>query len=172
MQPPQDRDKLIEVLSSANAARCIPRDRILEELAKALSALGSWRDADRSLPADVLEARLDEQLGLPSLRLAAYGSLRLGRENHHLIADLGGTWQRGRVRGALHPGGGEGTERWPRLTSDESGPDVEVEVLESHGLPGRWDELDRFEGLAYRRLLIVVELADERLTVANAYVRA
>lgn len=113
-----------------------------------------------------------EFLATAMIRLAAYGSLRPGRENHHLVADLRGTWQRGHVRGLLHPGGGEGRERWAKLTLDESGPEVEVEVLESQDLLARWDELDRFEGAAYRRQLVIVELAGKQLVAANLYARS
>jgi gamma-glutamylcyclotransferase (GGCT)/AIG2-like uncharacterized protein YtfP len=113
-----------------------------------------------------------ELLGSASIRLAAYGSLRPGRENFHLVADLRGTWLRGHVRGFLEPGGGEGSARWPRLTADESGPEVEVDVLESEDLPARWEELDRFEGAAYRRELVLVELAGGQLVVANVFAKA
>ena len=113
-----------------------------------------------------------ELLGSARIRLAAYGSLRPGRENFPLVADLQGTWQRGHVRGFLEPGGGERTGRWPTLTPDESGPEVEVDVLESDNLVARWDELDRFEGAAYRRQLVLVELAGAQLVVANLYAKA
>jgi gamma-glutamylcyclotransferase (GGCT)/AIG2-like uncharacterized protein YtfP len=172
MEPPQDREKLVEAVFSGNAVRFIPRARIREELTMALVVLGAWDEADRSQSVEVLESRLEERLGRPSQRLAVYGSLRPGRENFCLVAHLRGSWQRGHVRGVLHPGGGEGSERWPKLIEDESAPEVEVDVLESVDLPERWEELDRFEGAAYRRRLVIVELAGKRLAVANLYAKA
>jgi gamma-glutamylcyclotransferase (GGCT)/AIG2-like uncharacterized protein YtfP len=172
MEPPQDREKLFEAVFSANATRFISRDHILEELPMALVVLGHWTESDRSLPVEQLEERLDDLLGRPSRRLAVYGSLRPGRENFHLVADLRGKWQRGHVRGVLEPGGGEGNARWPKLSEHEGAPEVAVDVLESDDLPARWVTLDEFESPAYQRQLIVVELAEGRLAVANLYSKA
>jgi gamma-glutamylcyclotransferase (GGCT)/AIG2-like uncharacterized protein YtfP len=138
----------------------------------ALMAFGAWREEDGSLPIEVLEERLDGLLGRPSRRLAVYGSLRPGQLNHWRVADLGGTWRKGTVRGDLHPEGRGRTGGWPVLVLNEEGRAVLVDVLDSEGLPARWGELDGFESSAsYRRELVIVDCGGG-LEVANLYTEA
>jgi gamma-glutamylcyclotransferase (GGCT)/AIG2-like uncharacterized protein YtfP len=145
MEPLGERDELLQRIRAANALRPGP-SRSFED--------------DR-----------DDRIRRASTRLAVYGSLRPGGENHHLVGDLRGEWAVGRVRGVLLPGGGEGIERYPMLTLDESGAEVKVDLLESEGLLERWEELDSFEAPAYRRQLAVVELEEGRLAVASVYAK-
>jgi hypothetical protein len=91
--------------------------------------------------------------------------------NHGLVADLRGGWRKGKVRGELHP---QGTGRWigwPLLVPNESASEIDVEVLDSAELPAHWDALDRFEGPAYRRVLVIVDCGTG-LEVANLYAEA
>ena len=142
-----------------------PRER--DDLVRRIRAAHASQPGTSAL----LAADRDGQLGRPTTRLAVYGTLRPGGENHHFVADLRGAWTRGRVRGLLRPGGGEGIERFPLLTLDESGADVEVDVLESDDLAARWAQLDAFEAPAYERQLAVVELSEGRLAVACVYAK-
>jgi gamma-glutamylcyclotransferase (GGCT)/AIG2-like uncharacterized protein YtfP len=48
-------------------------------------------------------------------RLAVYGSLAPGRENHWVLAGMSGAWQKGSVRGRLHPEGWGATEGYPAI---------------------------------------------------------
>ncbi len=166
---PLDREKLVEVLFSANGARLIGRSRIMEELPMALEILGNWSEEDRSRRVEELEDRLDALLLRPSRRLAAYGSLRPGQANHGLVAHLRGTWLRGSVRGDLHPTGWGAVRGFPALIHNEDGPAVPVDVLDSDELPAHWQRLDDFEGADYTRLLVPVDLEDGRRIVANLY---
>jgi len=102
-------------------------------------------------------------------RLAVYGTLAPGEVNHAVVADLRGTWSRGVVRGRLHPTGWGMTYGFPALRWDPDGPDVPVHLLTSADLPAAWARLDRFEGDAYRRIVVPVVCGGATVH-ANIYV--
>jgi gamma-glutamylcyclotransferase (GGCT)/AIG2-like uncharacterized protein YtfP len=93
-------------------------------------------------------------------RLATYGTLAPGRVNHHQLAGLDGRWRKGTVRGRLLEAGWGAALGYPGLVLDAGGPVVEVDLLESPGLPDHWSRLDEFEGPGYRRVLTQVCTAD------------
>lgn len=108
-------------------------------------------------------------------RLAVYGSLAPGRENHYLLAKYPGTWSRGRVRGDVINAGWGAAGGYLGLIPRDDGPWVAVQVFESESLAGAWQELDEFEGSEYQRVLIPVysEEADaELLYSASVYAMA
>jgi gamma-glutamylcyclotransferase (GGCT)/AIG2-like uncharacterized protein YtfP len=112
---------------------------------------------------------VDEALGRPSRRLVAYGTLRPGAPNHHLVAGLG-TWEAATVRGRLGDWHG-----YPILRPAVDGPELPVMMLTAAGLPGRMAQLDTFEGPAYRRSWVVAEVGERgrgRPVVAQCYVDA
>jgi gamma-glutamylcyclotransferase (GGCT)/AIG2-like uncharacterized protein YtfP len=90
-------------------------------------------------------------------RLAVYGTLCQGRENHHVLDGLSGGWTRGVVRGRLYPDGWGAARGFPGLVLDETGQAVAVEVLESEDLPSHWARLDAFEGDGYHRVVVTVQ---------------
>jgi gamma-glutamylcyclotransferase (GGCT)/AIG2-like uncharacterized protein YtfP len=92
-------------------------------------------------------------------RLAVYGSLAPGRENHAQIAGLNGQWLRGTVRGHLTRSGWGATLGYLGITLDPDAPPVEVQVFESPDLPAHWSRLDAFEGDGYRRVPASVKTA-------------
>jgi gamma-glutamylcyclotransferase (GGCT)/AIG2-like uncharacterized protein YtfP len=119
------------------------------------------------------EAQLDSLFGTGE-RLAVYGSLAPGQQNHHIVAPLGGTWTEGVVEGDLVTYGWGAAIGFPALYPRTGGPAVAVHVLTSSALRGAWADLDAFEGAEYRRVLVPVwsaTPAGERvlLTVANLY---
>lgn len=105
----------------------------------------------------------------PAHRLAVYGSLAPGEVNHPRLAPLRGTWRPGTVRGDLHPVGWGMTYGFPALVWRGDGPRVPVQLFESDDLPAHWARLDAFEGDAYRRIVVPVEVEGARLD-ANIYV--
>ncbi len=98
-------------------------------------------------------------------RLAVYGTLAPGRENHHQLDGLTGDWRAGHVRGAVTilPSG------YPGLLPDPTGPMVAVQVFTSPDLPRHWARLDAFEGPDYARRPITVDLGGETVE-AQVYV--
>jgi gamma-glutamylcyclotransferase (GGCT)/AIG2-like uncharacterized protein YtfP len=119
------------------------------------------------------EARLDSLFGT-SERLAVYGSLAPGRQNHHIVQPFGGTWTTGIVEGDLREFGWGAAIGFRALTLCPGGPAIPVHVLTSRALRAAWAELDAFEGPEYRRVLVPVWSAGPTeartlLTVANLY---
>lgn len=96
-------------------------------------------------------------------RLATYGTLSPGRVNHHQLADLKGSWQRGTVRGRLVDGGWGSAIGYPGLVLDPQGPIVQVYLFESPDLPTHWARLDEFEGDGYQRVVTQVHTEDDRV---------
>jgi gamma-glutamylcyclotransferase (GGCT)/AIG2-like uncharacterized protein YtfP len=98
-------------------------------------------------------------------RLAVYGTLRRGGQNHSVIEGIAGEWTRGFVHGQLEEHYG-----FPFFVPDAGRDVIPVEVLTSPELPNAWERIDRFEGRWYRRcLLLVHDSDDEVLFIANIY---
>ena len=93
-------------------------------------------------------------------RLAVYGSLAPGRQNHHVVAHLPGRWLAGTVRGWLRYEGWGADLGFPGIVLDRQGPHVGVHILESSGLLAVWSGLDEFEGPGYRRIATVASTAE------------
>ena len=106
----------------------------------------------------ILERLVEALLDHPERRLAAYGSLLPGENNHHHVAMLVGRWVEGAVEGTLHDRGWAARQGYPGFVPGSSGDRVAVKVFESLALPDAWDRLDAFEGEAYRRILAPVEM--------------
>lgn len=97
-------------------------------------------------------------------RLAVYGSLAPGKENHGQLDGLSGTWQPGTVRGHLHAEGWGATMGYTALRLDPEASEVPVLVFESADLPAHWARLDDFEGEDYRREPCTVATAQGPVT--------
>lgn len=169
MTLPESRT-LARVLTHINAAdsRGVSDTARRSSLVAAMILLG---EKPGRASADQFAEELDRALDRPSHRLAVYGSLRPGGVNHAAVADLGERWSAGWVRGVLDVVG-ERTAGFPVLTPDVRAQRQAVEVLDSPALPARWEQLDQFEGAAYRRVLVVVEDDAGGLRVANLYAAA
>ena len=86
-----------------------------------------------------------------------------------MLAGIGGRWRAGLITG--HLGSWRG---YPAFTWDPGGSAVPVAVLDApgpDGLAAHWDRIDAFEGGAYRRVWLTVELlqAPWGLVVASCY---
>jgi gamma-glutamylcyclotransferase (GGCT)/AIG2-like uncharacterized protein YtfP len=109
--------------------------------------------------------------GGAEVRLATYGTLAPGRQNHGQLSDLAGRWLVGEVRGSLVDEGWGAELGYPALVLDPGGPPIEVYVFESEALVHHWDRLDEFEGPGYRRTPVDVS-TDEGVLAASIYVIA
>ena len=107
--------------------------------------------------------------GGPEIRLATYGTLAPGRQNHGQLSCLLGRWLVGHVRGSVVMAGWGAKLRSPGLILDPDGAPIEVFVFESQALPQHWHRLDAFEGPGYRRIGVDVSNA-EGVLPASIYV--
>lgn len=123
------------------------------------------RDNDVSrIAAPVLDDCVEALFGMPSQKLACYGTLRPGAPNHGVMAEIPGRWWSGDVRGARSTVAGLPAFRW-----DTARDPANVDVLESSELPKHWAKLDEFEGASYRRSLVPMELLDGHVALAQIY---
>ena len=102
-------------------------------------------------------------------RLFVYGTLAPGEENAHVLGHCRGDWMRGSVTGRLVDTGWGVALGFPALQIDPEGDAVAGWLLQSDDLPASWSALDEFEGDAYRRSLVMVELESGETVAASAY---
>lgn len=114
------------------------------------------------------EALLDRQFNC-SQKLAVYGTLAPGKVNHHQIADLGGAWSDGALRGDLGQVPEGVHQGLPGLRLDPNGTVMRVKLLVSERLPGAWARLDSFEDVEMQRLLAPLECDGVFAELANVY---
>lgn len=123
------------------------------------------RDADVCrITAPIIRRFFDVLFRSPNNRLAAYGTLRPGQPNHSMLLGLGNTWLTGTVKGTITEHNG-----FPLFSWHTAGQNINVEVLDSPGLPSKFDELDAFEGPAYKRIWIPVNVKPQ-IEVCNIYI--
>jgi gamma-glutamylcyclotransferase (GGCT)/AIG2-like uncharacterized protein YtfP len=103
------------------------------------------------------------------MRLATYGTLAPGRQNHGQLSDLPGRWLVGHVRGSLIEAGWGAKLGYPGMILEPDGAPIEVFVFESRALVDHWQRLDAFEGPGYRRVTVDVS-TDEGVLTASIYV--
>lgn len=109
----------------------------------------------------------------PETRLFVYGTLAPGESNAHVLAPLAGQWQTATVKGSLVARGWAASLGFPALILAKAGKTnaelVRGRLFSSPELPDFWDQLDLFEGEAYRRVITEVELADGHSIKAYVY---
>ena len=125
------------------------------------------RDRDEAVCSVIVplqEMLFDLILDRPTRKLVVYGTLAPGQPNHHVIADIVGSWVDCVVRGSVRAKHGLPVFAW-----NTSGPEIQAQLFVSGDLPQSWSRIDAFEGSAYRRHLIPTKHEGE-FTVANVYV--
>lgn len=92
----------------------------------------------------------------PDRALAVYGTLAPGESNHHVVADIAGTWIEVSLRGHRSTARWRDSPGFPAFRPDPDGPVVPALVLVADDLSAHWARLDAFEGPGYRRREIEV----------------
>ena len=107
----------------------------------------------------------------PDNALAAYGTLRPGEVNHHVVKGMNGRWVDGIIKGYVFEVTWGGAEGYPGFYPDVDGHDIPVGVLICEDWDRHWDRLDRFEGPGYKRSVVPVFEAgtERRLGDAQVY---
>ena len=167
-------DEVLDLLGLAPRVRDrddASRAPLLERLAELIPVAGSNRapgvDAGSSevgkvaIPVQLLLVNL--LLDRPDERLVIYGTLAPGKPNHNVIADLGGEYHDCAVHGRISE-----VDGFPHFTWAPSDAGLGALLFSSKQLPGKWDELDRFEGDGYKRRLIPATV-DSGLSIASIY---
>ena len=152
-------------------SRELEGSRALDELDTLLTLQGvkGGTESLRSFLEPIIDRLIEALLEFPERRLAAYGSLLPGQENHHQISRLMGEWIDGYVDGIIHLDRSSKEDEFPKLVWDLSGNPKAVRVLHSAALPECWDRLDEFEGrFSYCRSLVPVR-TDQGTLVCNLY---
>lgn len=106
----------------------------------------------------------------PHNALAAYGTLRPGEVNHHVVKQMKGRWIDGIIRGYVFDVSWGGADGFPGFQPAPDGHHIPVGVLVSDDWDRHWDRLDRFEGPGYRRTVIDVFDPDGRQAIGQAHV--
>ena len=103
------------------------------------------------------------------MRMAFYGTLRPGAENHYEVRNIAGTWRAGTVRGWKYDITWGPADGYPGITLDAGAPATEVDVLDSDDLEKNLRRIDDFEGPGYRRVEVEVTYDDGTTDTAWIY---
>jgi gamma-glutamylcyclotransferase (GGCT)/AIG2-like uncharacterized protein YtfP len=102
-------------------------------------------------------------------RLFVYGTLAPGRPNEHILSNIDGSWEEGSVKGTLHQEGWGADMGYPGISLEIEREEVNGFLFSSKELFKKWDELDKFEGIEYQRIVTKVKLENEKLVDAYIY---
>jgi gamma-glutamylcyclotransferase (GGCT)/AIG2-like uncharacterized protein YtfP len=107
----------------------------------------------------------------PDRYLTVYGTLAPGQPFHHLLSAIPGTWKKGKLQGTYSPEGWGLTSGYPAFiwTPRRAGTEFPVHVFESGLLDSRWHRFDDFEGPAYQRILVPVQLDSGEWIISHIY---
>ena len=98
-------------------------------------------------------------------KLFVYGTLRPGQPNEHILKEIGGQWKKGYIWGELFEEGWGAELGSPGIRLKNKTDKVEGYVFYSDNLSDHWKQLDSFEGEAYERVMVEVELIEENQKV-------
>lgn len=150
---------MIRLIESHNRWRRQPGKDTEKDLRESLQAMGHE-------PGETIEQTIERILDNPSHRLAAYGTLRPGESNHHIVSHIEGEWLPGEATGYVREVAG-----YPSYCFQEGGQGIKVEVLISGDLPRYYPDIDYFEGELYVRILVPVRLekGSGNIVICNIY---
>lgn len=104
-------------------------------------------------------------------RLFVYGSLAPGEVNHHVLAEVPGSWTKATMRGKLIDRGWAAGLGFPGVLVRDDGDEIAGLVFCSSQLSEHWPRLDAFEGEEYVRVPVVVKVEGDQPVEAFVYAR-
>lgn len=102
-------------------------------------------------------------------RLFVYGTLKPGESMDHLLSSIGGSWEKGTVRGVFIEANGIPDFPYPGVILDDGGSIIDGYIFTSEKLSNNWNRIDQYEGSSYRRVITEVTLRDGAKTDAYIY---
>jgi gamma-glutamylcyclotransferase (GGCT)/AIG2-like uncharacterized protein YtfP len=110
---------------------------------------------------------IDLLLNRPTQRIVSYGTLSPEGVNHRILSSVSGTWEKCMVLGKIEKdASGLSFFIW-----DISAEPIDAQLFSSGELPEKWNSIDNFEGSLYKRRLIPVQLSDQKIRIANIYLK-
>ena len=103
-------------------------------------------------------------------RLFVYGTLAPGKENHHLLENLPGSWNKVSIIGKLLDKGWGSELNCPGIVLSSEGQEVKGYVFSSSDLSDYWPILDEFEGGDYQRVQATIKTEDNKEVLACVYI--
>lgn len=103
-------------------------------------------------------------------RLFVYGTLCPNRENAHILAGIGGDWEKASIHGTIHILDWGPDKGLPAIILNEKDALVEGYLFSTEKLAENWQMLDDFEGFQYERVVAEVILESGEKIDAWTYV--
>ena len=103
-------------------------------------------------------------------RLFVYGTLCLNRENAHILAGIGGDWEKASIHGTVHILDWGPDKGLPAIILNDKDSLVEGYLFRTGKLAENWQMLDDFEGFQYERVVVDVSVDSGEKIQAWTYV--
>ena len=103
-------------------------------------------------------------------RIFVYGSLQPGMQNESILKNLNGNWKKGFVLGELLNINSGENYGYPVLKINKIGSKIYGMVFESYEIKNKIEEIDKFEGENYKRIIGEVYLESGLKKEAYIYV--
>ena len=103
-------------------------------------------------------------------RLFVYGTLCPNRENAHILAGIGGDWEKASIHGTIHILDWGPDKGLPAIILNDKDSLVEGYLFRTEKLAENWQMLDDFEGFQYKRVQVKTFLDSGEIVQAWTYV--
>ena len=103
-------------------------------------------------------------------QLFVYGTLCPNRENAHILAGIGGDWEKASIHGTIHILDWGPDKGLPAIILNEKDALVEGYLFSTEKLAENWQMLDDFEGFQYERVVVDVSVDSGEKIQAWTYV--
>ncbi len=103
-------------------------------------------------------------------RLFVYGTLCPNRENAHILAGIGGDWEKASIHGTIHILDWGPDKGLPAIVLNQQDTEVDGFLFSTDKLEQQWQMLDDFEGFQYERVVVDVSVDSGEKIQAWTYV--
>ena len=103
-------------------------------------------------------------------QLFVYGTLCPNRENAHILAGIGGDWEKASIHGTIHILDWGPDKGLPAIVLNQQDTEVDGFLFSTDKLEQQWQMLDDFEGFQYERVVVDVSVDSGEKIQAWTYV--